>query len=65
MSKTNKPELPECLLILADVSNELRCSIKTVRRRIKAGALPVIRDGRLVRVLRSDLVKFIKKRRRG
>lgn len=50
----NDAMLPERLLTLAEVSEVIGCSIKTVRRRIAAGALRVFRDGRLVRVRPSD-----------
>lgn len=51
------------LLSLAAVSEVLGCSTKTLRRRIAAGDLPVIRDGRLVRVHPADLARYVAARR--
>ena len=53
------------LLTQGDVADVLRCSIKTVVRRISSGDLPVIRDGRMVRVHPDDLTRDIKLRREG
>jgi excisionase family DNA binding protein len=41
----------------------LGVSIKTVRRRIEAGELPVIRDGRVIRVHPNDLDRYVASRR--
>lgn len=54
--------LPQ-LLSLADTAQLLGCSLKMLRRRIAAKELPVIRDGRLVRVHPDDLTRFIAARR--
>ena len=51
------------LLSIADVADVLGCSTKTVKRRITAGDLSVIRDGRLVRIHPADLQRYIKLRR--
>jgi excisionase family DNA binding protein len=53
------------LLTLQDVATILQCSLKTVKRRVAEDALPVIRDGRMVRVHPSDLDRYIKIRREG
>ncbi|WP_425441153.1 helix-turn-helix domain-containing protein [Ruegeria marina] len=53
----------EPLLTIEDVAAVLQCSLKTVQRRIDAGDLPVIRDGRMVRVHPADLDRYIKQRR--
>jgi excisionase family DNA binding protein len=50
------------LLTLEEVAGELRCSVPTVRRRIRAGALPTYRDGRLVRVREDDLRRYVAER---
>lgn len=42
-----------------EASELLACSVKTTRRLIEAGALPVVRIGRLVRVHPEDLRRFI------
>jgi excisionase family DNA binding protein len=55
----------EPLLTEADVSKILGCSVRTVRRRIKAGELAVVRDGRMVRVQPEDLNRYIRNRRFG
>ena len=52
--------LPEPLLTMQDVAEILNCSNKTVKRRVDAGDLPVIRDGRMVRVHPEDLNHYIK-----
>lgn len=47
------------LLTLPDVAARLSCSLATVKRRVRSGALPVYRDGRLVRVRELDLDRYI------
>ena len=51
------------LLSLADAAAILGCSLKTLRRRIEEGQLPVIRDGRLVRIHPQDLTRYVAVRR--
>ena len=51
------------LLTLSDVAEILQCSEKTVKRRVATGDLPVVRDGRLVRVHPDDLDRYVKLRR--
>lgn len=51
------------LLSLAETAQLLGCSVKTLHRRIGAGELPVVRDGRLVHVHPEDLARFIAARR--
>ncbi len=58
-------QLPEKLLSLSDTAEVLGCSLKTIRRRVKAGDLATIRDGRLVRVHPEDLQRYIQSRRFG
>ena len=48
------------LLTLDEAADVLRCSRKTVQRRISEGALPVVRIGRTFRVNEDDLRKFIR-----
>ena len=48
------------LLTLDEAADVLRCSRKTVQRRIREGALPVVRIGRTCRVSEDDLRKFIR-----
>lgn len=51
------------LLNIDEVAEFLGVSIKTVRRRIEAGELPVIRDGRVIRVHPNDLNRYVASRR--
>ncbi len=65
---SNKPkqeQRPEKLLSLSDTADVLGCSLKTIRRRVKAGELATIRDGGLVRVHPEDLQRYIQRRRFG
>lgn len=50
------------LLTLREVADELRCSVSTVKRRIRAGDLPTYRDGRLVKVREDDLRRYVAER---
>ncbi len=60
--KTDDAALPR-LLMLQDAADILNTSMKTLRRRIDAGHLPVIRDGRMLRVHPADLECYISARR--
>ncbi len=60
--KTDDAALPR-LLMLQDAADILNTSMKTLRRRIDAGQLPVIRDRRIVRVHPADLERYISARR--
>lgn len=51
------------LLNINEVAVFLGVSIKTVRRRIEAGELPVIRDGRVIRIHPNDLDRYVASRR--
>jgi excisionase family DNA binding protein len=50
------------LLTLEEVAGVLGCSTRTVRRRVDAGALPVYRDGRIVRVPEAALEGYVRTR---
>ncbi len=50
------------LLTLAEVADALTCSVATVKRRIRDGALPAFADGRIVRVREADLTRYIAER---
>jgi excisionase family DNA binding protein len=52
----------ERLLTLPDAAEQLACSLATLKRRIRAGQLPVFRDGRLIRVRQQDLDHYIQRR---
>jgi excisionase family DNA binding protein len=62
MKKTEQVVLPQ-LLTLQESALILKPSLKTLRRRIDAGELPVIRDGRMLRVHPADLERYISARR--
>ena len=62
MKKTEPAALPR-LLTLQDTADILNSSMKTLRRRIEEGQLPVIRDGRMLRVHPADLERYISARR--
>ena len=47
------------LLTIREAAERLGVSIETVRRRIKAGELRVIRDGRIIRIHPDDLESYI------
>jgi excisionase family DNA binding protein len=55
------PESP--LLTIAKVAKLLDISPETVRRRISAGELRVIRDGRNIRIDPDDLESYVAVRR--
>jgi excisionase family DNA binding protein len=50
------------LLTLDEVARELRCSVRTVKRRVHGGELAAVVDGRLVRVRESDLRRYVLER---
>jgi excisionase family DNA binding protein len=50
------------LLTLYEVAEVLGCSLSSVKRRVDAGLIPVFRDGRLVRVRRVDLQRYVSER---
>ena len=51
------------LMRLNEVADVLGVCLKTVRRRIEAGELPVVRDGRVLRVHPNDLDRYVAARR--
>ena len=57
--------IDEQLLTLKDIATIEKCSVKTIRRRVKAGKLRVIRDGRMVRVNPEDYHASVERRRSG
>jgi excisionase family DNA binding protein len=63
VTKRSAAEPPPRLLTLPEACEILSCSIKTLRRRIAAGEVPVIRDGRLIRIHPDDLQRYIRQRR--
>ncbi len=63
MQKKTEPSTLPQLLTLHESAQILKISMKTLRRRIDAGQLPVIRDERIVRVHPRDLERYIWARR--
>ena len=51
------------LLTFVDVAEQLQVSPRTVRRLADAGALPVIRIGRAVRIAAADLAAYLRRAR--
>ena len=47
------------LLTIPDVARILRCSERTVRRRIESGELRAVKVGRQYRVRRENLLEFL------
>lgn len=55
-----KPARPiSSLLTICEASTYLHMSVKTLRRRIEAGDIPIFRDGRLVRLRQGELDHYI------
>lgn len=55
----SEPIIPNRLLSIRDASDLLDVHVKTIRRRIKAGELQVIRTGRIIRIHPNELKKLI------
>ena len=51
---TKRDDVSEPLMTVKDVAAGMKASEKTVRRQIAASELPVIRDGRLIRIRPKD-----------
>ncbi len=56
---TKRDDVSEPLMTVKDVAAGMNASEKTVRRRIAAGELPVIRDGRLIRIRPKDYRSYL------
>ena len=50
---------------IAEIAGQLNCSIATIRRRIAAGALRVVQDGRVVRISEADFQAYLRSARKG
>jgi len=50
------------LLSFSEAAGELGCSVSTLRRRVRAGSLPVFEDGGLRRIREDDLRRYIVER---
>ena len=53
------------LLDKIETAERLRISLRTLDNRIKAGAIPFVRLGKLVRFIPSDIEKFIEAHKIG
>ncbi len=51
---TKVDDVSEPLMTVKEVAAAMNASEKTIRRRIETGDLPVIRDGRLIRIRPKD-----------
>lgn len=51
--------MPEKLYTKLQAAEYLQCSLSTINRRIKAGQLQTVKNGRIVRVTESELEKFL------
>jgi excisionase family DNA binding protein len=60
---TKRTDFPNALLTKKAVALIVGASEKTIDRRIRSGELPVIRDGRIIRVHPDDLERYIAARR--
>ncbi len=56
---TKRDEISEPLMTVKELATEMNASEKTVRRRIAAGELPVIRDGRMIRIRPKDYRRYL------
>ncbi len=56
---TKRDEISEPLMTVKELATEMNASEKTVRRRIAAGELPVIRDGRMIRIRPKDYLSYL------
>jgi excisionase family DNA binding protein len=61
MTIVTAPEAPGDLLTVAEVTELVRCSEPTVRRRIRAGELAAVRlgEGRAIRVSRAAVADLL------
>ncbi len=56
---TKRDDVSEPLMTVKEVATGMNASEKTVRRRITAGELAAIRDGRLVRIRPKDYRRYL------
>ncbi len=56
---TKVDDVSEPLMTVKEVAAAMNASEKTIRRRIAAGELPVIRDGRLIRIRPKDYRSYL------
>jgi excisionase family DNA binding protein len=63
LESPSRPSVRSRWLTVGEVAERLRCSARTVRRRITLGELTAFKFGGSVRVQESDLQAFIKNSR--
>ena len=56
---STRDDVSEPLMTVREVAAAMNASEKTIRRRIAAGELPVIRDGRLIRIRPKDYRRYL------
>ncbi len=56
---TKRDDVSEALMTVKEVATAMNASEKTIRRRIAAGKLLVIRDGRLIRIRPKDYRSYL------
>jgi excisionase family DNA binding protein len=56
--KSSLPTTSDCSLSPASLAIRWECSVMTVKRRIKAGHLKAQKNGRLVRIPLSEVIRF-------
>ncbi len=61
---STRDDVSEPLMTVREVATAMNASEKTVRRRIAAGELAAIRDGRLIRIRPVDYKSFLESKLR-
>ena len=61
---STRDDVAEPLMTVREVAAAMNASEKTVRRRIAAGELAAIRDGRLIRIRPVDYKSFLESKLR-
>ncbi len=56
---TKRDDMSEPLMTVKEVAADMKASEKTIRRRIETGDLPVIRDGRLIRIRPMEYRRYL------
>jgi excisionase family DNA binding protein len=59
MASTERNDLDDSILTVAEVAEMLKLNQQTVRNWIEQGSLPALRVGRRVRIKRSDLERVL------
>jgi excisionase family DNA binding protein len=65
LSPPSQPQSRPALSRAEDVARHCRVDIRTVRRWIANGDLPVLRLGRAVRITENDLERFLQRSRQS